>query len=183
MTANLAATDTTDSGDLNRREFLNYAWLASLGVLVVQGAVVTYQFALPRLAEGEFGAEVPVGPVDDLPSEGQEPLAFNRAKFWWVESEAGALALYKVCTHLGCIFDWKGADNKFICPCHGSQFERTGEFILGPAPRDLDRFVIRAYDAAGNLVAETNEAGDPVAIPDGSTVVVDTGDRILGDPV
>jgi cytochrome b6-f complex iron-sulfur subunit len=182
MTTNLVTSDASDDGDLNRREFLNYAWLASLGIFVVQGAVVTYQFALPRLSEGEFGAAVPMGNIDDLPAVGEEPVAFKRAKFWWVNSEEGALALYTVCTHLGCIYDWKQADVKFICPCHGSQFMRKGEFITGPAPRDLDRFVIRAYDESGALVAETNPEGDPVVIPPGSQVVVDTGARILGDP-
>jgi cytochrome b6-f complex iron-sulfur subunit len=170
------------AGELDRRQFLNYAWLASLGVLFVQGALVTYQFAKPRVREGEFGSEVSIDAVDSLPGEGEQPLAFDKAKFWWVESEAGALALYKVCTHLGCIYDWKASEGKFICPCHGSQFMQMGKRLTGPAPRDLDRFVIRAYDQEGNLVAETNEAGDPLQIPAGATVVVDTGERIRGAP-
>jgi cytochrome b6-f complex iron-sulfur subunit len=183
MPRNLVTADAVDCGGLNRREFLNYAWMASLGIFVVQGAVVTYQFALPRLSEGEFGAEVAIGNVDDLPTSGEPPIAFKRARFWWVNGDDGALALYTVCTHLSCIYDWKQAAAKFICPCHGSQFMRMGRHILGPAPRDLDRFVIRAYDESGTLVAETNAEGDPVAIPAGSTVVVDTGARIPGDPI
>jgi len=181
MTANADAL-AAQQHELSRREFLNYAWLASLGVLTAQTAVLMYQFSMPRLRAGEFGGPVPIGDVESLPGPGDQPLGFPKAKFWWVADERGASALYTVCTHLGCIYDWKPNDNLFICPCHGSQFERDGDFVLGPAPRDLDRFVVRAYDASGALVAETNEAGDPVEVPPGSTVVVETGMRIQGQP-
>ncbi len=149
-------------------------------MLTLEFFAVGILFALPRLGPGEFGGAVDIGNVDNLPGPGAAPEPYNKSKLWWVQTEAGALALYKVCTHLGCIYDWKPADVKFICPCHGSQFERDGVYIHGPAPRGLDRFVIRAYDAGGSLVAQTNENGDPVEIPDGSTVVVDTGQRITG---
>ena len=40
---------------INRREFLNVAWLASLGFLFVDVAGVTYLFSMPRFKVGEFG--------------------------------------------------------------------------------------------------------------------------------
>jgi cytochrome b6-f complex iron-sulfur subunit len=183
MTLSADAGPTADSNaEMSRREFLNYAWLASIGILVLEAGIVGYRFAMPRLAPGEFGGVVDIGNIDDLPPAGSAPEPFNKAKFWWVQNDAGALALYKVCTHLGCIFDWKEADGKFICPCHGSQFQREGAYIAGPAPRGLDKFVIRAYDDRGKLVAETDHEGNPVAIPAGSDVQVDTGERIPGAP-
>jgi hypothetical protein len=39
---------------VNRREFLNFAWLVSMGFLTVSVAGVTYLFALPRFKEGEL---------------------------------------------------------------------------------------------------------------------------------
>lgn len=183
MTVETAAAGSARAEDMSRREFLNYAWLASIGILLVETGVVTYQFAMPRLGPGEFGGPVTLGSVADLGEEGAEPAGYNEAKFWWVRTPEGALALYKVCTHLGCIFDWKPDQDKFICPCHGSQFTREGDFITGPAPRSLDRMVIRAYDQAGNLIAETGPAGDPLEIPDGASIVVDTGEIIPGPSV
>ena len=29
--------------------------------------------------------------------------------------------LNAVCTHLGCVVPWSAPNNKFMCPCHGSQ--------------------------------------------------------------
>ena len=46
-------------------------------------------------------------------------------------------ALNAVCTHLGCVVPWNKAANKFMCPCHGSQYDETGKVIRGPAPLSL----------------------------------------------
>jgi len=32
-----------------------------------------------------------------------------------------AYGLNAVCTHLGCVVPWSAPNNKFMCPCHGSQ--------------------------------------------------------------
>jgi len=42
-----------------------------------------------------------------------------------------------VCTHLGCVVPWNKAENKYMCPCHGSQYDQTGKVIRGPAPLSL----------------------------------------------
>jgi cytochrome b6-f complex iron-sulfur subunit len=46
-------------------------------------------------------------------------------------------ALNAVCTHLGCVVPWNRAANKFMCPCHGSQYDQTGKVVRGPAPLSL----------------------------------------------
>lgn len=42
-----------------------------------------------------------------------------------------------VCTHLGCVVPWNASENKFMCPCHGSQYDNTGKVVRGPAPLSL----------------------------------------------
>lgn len=182
MTASADAMQMGGS-DITRREFLNYAWLATIGVVTAEFAVVTYLFALPRLGPGEFGGPVPVGSFDALPGLGADPLNFAKAKFWWVVGDSGAKAIYTVCTHLGCIYKWKPDQGKYICPCHGSQFEREGKYIAGPAPRSLDQFVIRAVDpASGVELTRTNENGDELDVPSGAHLVIETGLKIVGKP-
>lgn len=168
---------------LNRREFLNFAWLVSIGFFTVTAAGVTYLFSLPRFAEGEFGGIVTIGPVGELPATTEPPANYPKVKLWLSNMDQGVMALYKVCTHLGCLYNWNNQEFKFICPCHGSQFQKDGIFIQGPAPRSLDRFVVIVEDANGNVIAETDpENGGPVQVPaDPNAVIkVDTGKRIQG---
>ncbi|AFY76419.1 Rieske Fe-S protein [Pleurocapsa sp. PCC 7327] len=42
-----------------------------------------------------------------------------------------------VCTHLGCTVDWKSERNRFVCPCHGSEYDAMGRVEKGPAKRPL----------------------------------------------
>ncbi len=168
---------------VNRREFLTFAWLVSLGFLSVNVAGMTYLFSMPRFKEGEFGGVVTVGKVSEVPGVDAGPGNFPKVKFWLSNTEDGAFALYKVCTHLGCLFNWKDQEFKFVCPCHGSQFQKNGDYIQGPAPRSLDRFVMQAVDpATGDVLAQTPDDGGPMPLPDNPEAViqVNTGSRITG---
>ena len=168
---------------INRREFLNFAWLASLGFLTVNIAGVTYLFSMPRFREGEFGGMYTVGKVSELPPPGSAPVNHPKVKLWLSNTESGVMALYKVCTHLGCLYNWSDQENKFICPCHGYQFQSDGQYLAGPAPRSLDRFVIQAVDPnTGEVVAEARN-GEPLQLPDNPDLIirVDTGTRITGE--
>lgn len=46
--------------------------------------------------------------------------------------------LSSVCPHLGCAIDYDPKDELFRCPCHKSEFARTGAKITGPSKRGLD---------------------------------------------
>ena len=52
-------------------------------------------------------------------------------------AEIEKYGLNAVCTHLGCVVPWNKAENKFMCPCHGSQYDATGKKVRGPAPLSL----------------------------------------------
>jgi cytochrome b6-f complex iron-sulfur subunit len=178
-------TDETKSEKkpFTRREFLNLAWLASLGFLTVNIAGITYLFSMPRFKEGEFGGVYTAGRVSDQPAVDSQPANHPKVKLWMANTAEGIVAIYKVCTHLGCLYGWNNQENKFICPCHGSQFEKDGEYITGPAPRSLDRFVIQIFSEDGELIAETDpNTGAPLPMPEdpNAQIRVDTGRRIQG---
>jgi len=172
-----------DKKPVNRREFLNFAWLVSIGFFSVTTAGVTFLFSLPRFKEGEFGGVFTIGTVEELPETNAQPENFPKVKFWLSNTKGGIMAIYKVCTHLGCLYNWNDQENKFACPCHGSQFQKDGTYIKGPAPRNLDRFVVRIESNAGELIAESDLAtGAPLPVPaDPSAIIkVDTGKRVMG---
>jgi nitrite reductase/ring-hydroxylating ferredoxin subunit len=98
---------------------------------------------MPRFKAGEFGGVFFIGPEATLPDTAASPQPVTGGKFWLVNTEEeGPVALDMVCTHLGCLYKWEQANNRFECPCHGFKFTREGYFIEGPAPRSLDEFAI-----------------------------------------
>ncbi|MFZ1770183.1 MAG: Rieske 2Fe-2S domain-containing protein [Caldilinea sp.] len=149
--------------DMTRREFLTYAWGGALGLLALQSGVGLFFFMMPRFKAGEFGGVFFIGPESSLPSTDAPPDPNTSGKFWLVNTvDEGPKALYMVCTHLGCLYKWEQANNRFECPCHGSKFTREGLYIEGPAPRSLDTFI--------------------VTVIEGGEVAVDTGKKELGAP-
>ena len=150
--------------EMNRREFLTYAWGGAL--LLVTGATGfgLFQFMYPRFKAGEFGGQFFLGPVSALPPTDAPPEGITAGKFWLVNSaDEGIKALYMVCTHLGCLYKWEPSTVRFECPCHGSKFSREGYYIEGPAPRSLDRF--ETIEANGELVVDTGAkiSGSPAS--------------------
>ena len=47
-------------------------------------------------------------------------------------------ALSPICTHLGCTVEIE--EGRLVCPCHGSNYDREGRVLRGPAERALDRY-------------------------------------------
>ena len=80
-------------------------------------------------------------------------------RIWVVRNVEGILVIFARCTHLGCTPDWKPAENKFKCPCHGSGFDSEGINFEGPAPRPLDRAHVE-LDAEGQIVVDTSRLYD-----------------------
>ncbi len=74
----------------------------------------------------------------------------------WVVREADRIfVIFGRCTHLGCTPDWKPAEHKFKCPCHGSGYTPEGINFEGPAPRPMDRAHVE-LDATGQIVVDTS---------------------------
>lgn len=156
--------------EYSRREFLNYAWLSSMALLLAEAGLASLIFALPRFRAGEFGGVFSIGSLDQFPigSVSQSALGenfYNKGRFWLVRTGPNDVrAHYRNCTHLGCLYKWVSQNDRFECPCHGSKFRKDGSWISGPAPRNLDYFEVEV-DEQGNLVVNTGELvrGEPHA--------------------
>ena len=80
----------------------------------------------------------------------QSYLMTNRV--WIVREPDRIFAIFARCTHLGCTPEWKSAENKFKCPCHGSGYHLTGVNFEGPTPRPLERARVALADDGQILV-------------------------------
>lgn len=126
---------------VSRRDFLKITWAFFGGVAAIETAGIFLTYLQPRLAEGEFGSVIAAGLVDDFPPNSVTHIPNGR--FYVVRlGDGGFLAIYHRCTHLGCTVPWDATAQKFICPCHNSQFDRQGSVENPPAPHALDLFAV-----------------------------------------
>ncbi len=137
--------------DMNKRMLLNLLLVGSVG-LPASIMLGTYaSFFVPPIKKSGAGGVVakdalgtPIKKETYLKTHqpGSRDLVqgLNGEPTYLVVNDAGELESYglnAVCTHLGCVVPWNAAQNKFICPCHGSQYDRTGKVVRGPAPLSL----------------------------------------------
>ena len=165
----------------SRREFLYYIWGASMALALGQASAGLIWFAFPRFKEGEFGGTFAFNP-EELPGVGAAPTSVPAGRFHVTLTPEGMRALYAVCTHLGCLPKWVPTNHRFECPCHGSKFQLSGDWIEGPAPRHLDRFIATVTYADGTTLETPADGG---AIPldltrEITSIQIDTGARIIG---
>lgn len=69
-------------------------------------------------------------------------------------------AINPICTHLGCTVEWNLEKNRFICPCHGSQYDSQGRVVRGPAKHSLPLITVVVKQNQVRLV-EQKPAIDP----------------------
>ncbi|HEU0068545.1 MAG TPA: ubiquinol-cytochrome c reductase iron-sulfur subunit [Nitrospiraceae bacterium] len=65
---------------------------------------------------------------------------------WTNKKDMPYLAFSGKCPHLGCAFKWrkhKVLGQVFLCPCHLSIYDASGQVLDGPAPRPLDLLPIQ----------------------------------------
>jgi len=168
---------------VSRRQFLNRSVVTAVGFSTTAFGTSVLAFLWPT-ASGVIGGKVTAGKADEILAsiaEKREPFYVPIAKTYIVPYPTGALpaakkaykpsiyrgmeqgltAMSQRCVHLGCRVPWCGTSQWFECPCHGSKYNRVGEWKGGPAPRGLDRWPVSIED--GDVVIDT--AGAPVQGP------------------
>ncbi|MGC2473145.1 MAG: Rieske 2Fe-2S domain-containing protein [Candidatus Sulfotelmatobacter sp.] len=119
--------------DRRRRRFV---WSCVAGFLTAW-FIAFFRFFLPRVLF-EPATVFKIGyPVDY--ALGIDEKWLQKYRIWVDRTPDRLFIIYARCTHLGCTPDWKPAENKFKCPCHGSGYDSEGINFEGPAPRPMDR--------------------------------------------
>jgi cytochrome b6-f complex iron-sulfur subunit len=150
-----------EEAGVTRRQFFNRALGSVFGAFSGMLGLSFLAFLWPKITGG-FGADVNAGSVRDLldlafGDDGSvTPVFIPEARAYVVPAPSvlgedyvgksveagGVMALFQRCVHLGCRVPWCGPSQGFECPCHGSKYNSIGEYNAGPAPRNLDRFVV-----------------------------------------
>lgn len=59
-------------------------------------------------------------------------------------------AVEAVCTHEGCTIT--GQDGSvYVCPCHGSRYNRSGQVVFGPATAALRQYATSSADGVVSI--------------------------------
>jgi cytochrome b6-f complex iron-sulfur subunit len=142
-----------------RRAILRFGFLAATGLAVTELTALVAPFIRVNRIEG-LGAPVAVGTksqvLEMFAATNDRPILFREGRFFLLHAPGGIIAAYRKCTHLGCAVPWSDAEDRFHCPCHGSEYDkRTAVVLKNPAPRPLQLFHI-TEDSAGQLIVDTN---------------------------
>jgi cytochrome b6-f complex iron-sulfur subunit len=119
--------------DKQRRRF---AWICISGFLSTW-LIAFFRFFLPRVLF-EPATVFKIGYPADY-ALGIDEKWLQKYRIWVDRTPDRLFIIFARCTHLGCTPDWKPAENKFKCPCHGSGYDSEGINFEGPAPRPMDR--------------------------------------------
>ncbi len=173
-----------DTVGVTRRQFFNRSIVVSFALGLTTFSAGMLAFLWPS-GTGGFGSKITVGKLSDIFAaidEGDGFAYYPEGRMWVTRfpeealgkaeavytpselagMEAGVVALYQKCPHLGCRVPQCLSSQWFECGCHGSQYNRVGEKKGGPAPRGMDRFAMTV---------------------DGEVLTVDTGTVIDGPPI
>ena len=178
------APDPEQTG-VARRQFLNRSIVGSfaLGLAGFGGSMLA--FLWPPFITG-FGAPLNMGKVTDIVQAIRDNGGFwyrPEGRMWLTEypagaierarnvysgpelagMEAGVLALFQKCPHLGCRVPSCATSQWFECPATAQSTTGVGEKRGGPAPRGMDRFAMEV-SPDGVLTVKTGEViqGPPI---------------------
>ena len=188
---------SSEESGVSRRQFFNRAITVTFGSFLGLFGLYSLAFFWPKLTGG-FGSDVDAGSLGDLaaatvnPDGSIVPVFVPEARAYVVPAPAtlseqfegrsveagGLMAVFQRCVHLGCRVPWCATSIGFECPCHGSRYNSVGEYFGGPAPRNLDRFIVeirnedRFIIRTGQPVVETARAPrQSVAYPQGPSCI------------
>jgi menaquinol-cytochrome c reductase iron-sulfur subunit len=130
-----------------------YGAMTAIGAALAVPAGIYLLFPPKTRKEGDY---VDAADLSRIPVGTPQEVSFQRTRIdgWKVTSEKATAWVVKTagnevtafapqCTHLGCAYHWDQANNNFLCPCHTSAFSIDGKVLSGPAPRPLDKYMVK----------------------------------------
>ena len=189
-----------DALGISRRKFFNRSIIVLMGLSLsgFGAAILAFLWPMPK---GGFGSKIRVGNVADISAKitASKGFLYSAEGRMWMTNypvsavekakkvypaavlpsmEAGIVALYQKCPHLGCRVPSCATSQWFECPCHGSQYNMAGEKKGGPAPRGMDRFATSV--TGGVLTVDTGQIFQGPAIGTNTTGQEAEGPHCVG---
>lgn len=134
-----------------RREFIRRSLLWILGFLGLGAAAAGIRTLSPLRGPAKALAFFPLLSEDEVPRRGVRKAELvvrssgreQRTRVFVVSGPDGVAVLSAVCSHLGCLVNYRRDRREFVCPCHGGRYDIDGRNIAGPPPAPLTRFPVK----------------------------------------
>ncbi|KJH72386.1 cytochrome b6-f complex iron-sulfur subunit [Aliterella atlantica] len=144
-------SESRDVPDMGRRQFMNLLAFGTVTGTALGALYPVVKYFIPPSSGGggggvtakdALGNDISVSKFLEGKNPGDRALAQGLKgdpTYIVVDTKESVkdYGINAVCTHLGCVVPWNGSENKFMCPCHGSQYDSAGKVVRGPAPRSL----------------------------------------------
>jgi cytochrome b6-f complex iron-sulfur subunit len=141
---------------VTRRRFLACVGWSSFAVFWGSIVLATLRFFFPRILY-EPSPRFQAGQPDDYQPGDVSTRFKEMQRVWMIRTADGLYALIAICTHLGCTPNWFASEERFKCPCHGSNFLRDGTNVAGPAPVPLFRAAIGLDGVTGTVFVDKSQ--------------------------
>ena len=135
--------DAGPTAQITRRDFFSLAWkgLGIIATLEVLGIITAFFFSGKNRSVTTPKQLLEAGPASSFAPGSVS--AFMGGRFYLArQQDGGFIAVSLRCTHLGCSVTWEEGKQRFICPCHSSAFDISGEVLNPPASRALDYYPV-----------------------------------------
>jgi hypothetical protein len=162
----------------SRREFLNYAFGASMALALAGSCGGLAWFLQQQRFVGAAASGLFQHDLDELPFPQGAPVFVREAQAYLSNPGGGLIALLGQCPYERWLVRWSHTNWRFECPLCGSKFHMDGTYVEGSAARDLSKGILRVTTELG--VVNTPPDGAPVLIEDVQSIVLDVKQPILG---
>src|SRR5438093_1518750 len=116
-----------------RRAILRAGFLGAVGLAATEITALVAPFIRVNRILG-LGNPVAVGTkaqvLEVFSATNDRPILFRQGRFFLLHAPGGIIAAYRKCTHLGCAVPWNDAEDRFHCPCHGSQYDKHTAVVV-----------------------------------------------------
>ncbi|ACF12945.1 Rieske (2Fe-2S) domain protein [Chloroherpeton thalassium ATCC 35110] len=110
------------------------------GMATLLGISVLYpvsQYVIPPAKKKAVETQKAVGKVSEVPQDSGKIYRFAGDRVLVLNYKGELKAMSAVCTHLGCLVQWRTDEQLVYCACHGARYTKEGEIISGPQPAPL----------------------------------------------
>ncbi len=132
---------------VKRRKFLDM--ILGLGFTGFLGSIIYPIISYlkpPKQVEAAVNS-VKAGKTSELPRNSGKIVRFGRTPVILIRTPDDEIIAYSaVCTHLGCIVQYREDKQLIWCACHNGLYDLKGRNIAGPPPRPLPPYAVQIVD-------------------------------------